>query len=51
MESNPSEQSKKIKVTVLEDGKIKQKSINYKEYKKLYPKHYEYFMRKFKDVF
>ena len=51
MESNPSEQTKKIKIEHYEDNKIVVKHITYEEYKKIYPKHYEYFMRKFKEGF
>lgn len=51
MESNPSEQNMKIKVTVLENGKVMEKNINYEEYIKLYPEHHDYFMRKFKEGF
>ena len=52
MESNPSEQNKKFKIKVRdEDGKMIVKEIDYAEYKKMYPKHYAYFMKKFKEGF
>ena len=51
MESNPSEQNKKIKIEKYEDDKIVVKHITYEEYKEIYPKHYAYFMKKFKEGF
>ena len=51
MESNPSEQNKKIEIKHLENGKLVTKKINYEEYKNMYPKHYAYFMKMFKEGF
>jgi hypothetical protein len=51
MEANPSEQSKRIEVKHLEDGILVTRDINYEQYKKMYPKHYEYFMKKFEEGF
>ena len=48
MEANPSEQDKLIPVKVKEDGKTVTKHINYKQYKKMYPKHHKYFTKLFK---
>lgn len=52
MESNPSEQKKRMQIQLINSkGKVAQTSVNYEEYKKMYPKHYKYFMKKFKDGF
>jgi len=49
MLANPKEQKKKITIQYYTDeGKIT-KDINFKEYKQLYPKHYEYFTKKFNE--
>ena len=51
MEANPSEQNRKILIHLPNEGYDGIKKINYEEYKKMYPKHYEFFMRKFKEGF
>ena len=52
MEMNPSEQNRLIPIySYDENGKMIRKRINYEEYKQLYPKHYAYFMKKFKEGF
>lgn len=51
MEANPSEQHKWIEIKHVEDGKLVTRKINYEEYKQIYPKHYAYFMEKFKEGF
>lgn len=53
MEANPSEQNRKILIRLRdpETGERIEKQINYAEYKEMYPKHYEFFMRKFKEGF
>jgi hypothetical protein len=51
METNPSEQHKKIKIERYENGRFITKQITYEEYKQMYPKHYAYFMKKFKEGF
>lgn len=49
MLANPTEQKKKITIQYYADeGKIT-KDINFEEYKQLYPKHYEYFTKKFNE--
>lgn len=47
MEANPSEQHRLITIqTYDEEQGFIDKKINYAEYKKMYPKHYEFFMKK-----
>jgi len=48
MLSNPSHQHKKIKVEYRENGELIKKDITFEEYKLMYPKHYEYFIKLFK---
>ena len=49
MLSNPSEQNRKITIQYSKDGERFKKDINFEEYKKLYPRHYEYFTKKFNE--
>lgn len=52
MEANPSEQHRKIKIKVYDENRNRiEKEITYDEYKKMYPKHHAYFMKKFKEGF
>ena len=52
MEANPSEQHKKIQIKVYDENRNRiVKEINYDEYKKMYPKHHAFFMKKFKEGF
>ena len=45
MLANPEEQAKTIKIKLIEEGQPVEKHINFKEYQKLYPKHYDYFTK------
>lgn len=52
MEANPSEQNRKIEIKVYDENRKRiVKEITYDEYKKMYPKHHAYFMKKFKEGF
>ena len=52
MEANPKDHNKKIKIELRDDNRRHiTKYINYKEYKEMYPKHYQFFMKKFKEGF
>ena len=52
MEANPSEQNRKILIKVYDKDRNRiEKEITYDEYKKMYPKHYAFFMKKFKEGF
>ena len=51
MLNNPSEQNKKVEIQIHNDkGGITEKSITFEEYKDMYPLHYEYFTKLFKEV-
>lgn len=45
MLANPLEQSKTIPIERIEKGKIIKEDINFEQYKKMYPKHYAYFVK------
>ena len=49
MLSNPAEQNKLITIERIEKGKFVKEEINFQQYKKMYPKHYDYFTRLFKN--
>ena len=51
MLNNPSEQNMKVEISIHnEKGGITKKDITFKEYKEIYPLHYEYFTKLFKEV-
>lgn len=47
MLENPEEQSKLIEIKRIDKGEVINEEINFEQYKKLYPKHYDYFTRLF----
>lgn len=51
MEANPNEQHKLLTIETIENGEFITKNIDYEDYKQMYPKHHNYFMKKFEEGF